>query len=442
MQQFREDGFLVIASGGFYANRSGPTDSKILTSSALRDMNKVVFTVFTPSLMFASLAKMVTLSDVISWWFMPVNIGITFVVGGTLGWIACKILKPPQHFRGMIIAFCSAGNLGNLLLIIVPAVCDEDGNPFGKDRSHCRSRGLSYSSLSMALGGLFIWTHTYSLMQKAGKMYHKMQSKSIQCPADSDEEHLAQGDDHVKIGNGEATYADEEAPLPVSAKLTEHNEENQLVSHVMVSPVHIFRESDLSEMQEAPLLSCESGIANKGIWTNLKETVHQVVEELMAPPTVSAILGFVVGLVPWLKSLVIGDGAPLRVIQESLQLMGNGTIPCITLILGGNLTQGLRKSVLKRAVIITIVCIRFVIMPLIGMAVVHAAYGVGFLPHDPLYRYVLMMQFALPPAMNIGTMAQLFDVGQEECSVIFLWTYLIAAIALTTWSTIFMSILS
>jgi predicted permease len=157
-------------------------------------------------------------------------------------------------------------------------------------------------------------------------------------------------------------------------------------------------------MQEAPLLTCEREIANKGgFWTNLKETVHQVVEELMAPPTVSAILGFVVGLVPWLKSLVIGNGAPLRVIQESLQLMGNGTIPCITLILGGNLTQGLRKSVLKRTVIITIVCIRYVIQPLIGMAVVHAAYGVGFLPHDPLYRYVLMMQFALPPAMNIGS---------------------------------------
>uniref|UniRef100_A0A0E0M3W9 Uncharacterized protein n=1 Tax=Oryza punctata TaxID=4537 RepID=A0A0E0M3W9_ORYPU len=55
------------------------------------------------------------------------------------------------------------------------------------------------------------------------------------------------------------------------------------------------------------------------------------------------------------------------------------TIPCITLILGGNLAQvQLRKSVLKRMVIITIVCIRYVILPLIGMAVVHAAYGVGF----------------------------------------------------------------
>lgn len=391
--------------------------SKVLTASARRDMNKVVFTVFTPALIFASLAKTVTLSDVISWWFMPVNIAITFLVGSSLGWIACKILKPPQHFRGLIIAFCSSGNLGNLLLIVVPAVCDEDGNPFGNDRSQCRSRGLSYSSLSMALGGLFIWTYTYSLMQKSGKLYHKMQSKSIQCPADSDEEHLEQ----FKAHNESSGHADEEAALPASAGPDEHDEGNQM---------------------EAPLLSCDSEVANKGFWTKLKEAVHQLVEELMAPPTISAIIGFVVGLVPWLKSLLIGDGAPLRVIQDSLELMGNGTIPCITLILGGNLTQGLRKSTLKRSVIVAIVCIRYVALPLIGIAVVHAAHGVGFLPHDPLYRYVLMMQFALPPAMNIGTMAQLFDVGQEECSVIFLWTYLVAAVALTTWSTVFMSILS
>ncbi|BAT09339.1 protein PIN-LIKES 7 [Oryza sativa Japonica Group] len=392
--------------------------SNILTSSALSDMNKVVFTVFTPSLMFASLARTVTFSDVISWWFMPINIGITFMAGGTLGWIACRILKPPQHFRGMIIAFCSAGNLGNLLLIVVPAVCDEDGNPFGKDSSRCRSLGLSYSSLSMALGGLYIWTHTYSLMKKKrDQMYH--QPNSTQCLDDSDEEH------HSKKfkANGEAAYADEEATLPVSAKLAQHNEENQM---------------------EAPLLSCESKVAKKCSWTttNLKDTIHHVVEELMAPPTLSAILGFVFGLVPWLKSLVIGDGAPLRVIQDSIQLMGNGTIPCVTLILGGNLIKGLRKSELKRTVIIAIVCIRYVILPLVGIAVVHGAYWVGFLPHDPLYRYVLMMQFALPPAMTIGTMAQLFDVAQEECSVLFLWTYLVASISLTTWSTIFMSILS
>lgn len=44
--------------------------------------------------------------------------------------------------------------------------------------------------------------------------------------------------------------------------------------------------------------------------------------------------------------------------------------------------------------------------------------------------------------MYAGTMTQLFDVGQEECSVLLLWTYLVAALALTAWSTIYMWILS
>lgn len=41
---------------------------------------------------------------------------------------------------------------------------------------------------------------------------------------------------------------------------------------------------------------------------------------------------------------------------------------------------------------------------------------------------------------NAGTIAQLFDVGEEECSIIFLWTHLVAALALTLWSTVFMSL--
>jgi hypothetical protein len=79
------------------------------------------------------------------------------------------------------------------------------------------------------LGCLFIWTHTYSLMQKSGKLYNKMQSKSIQCPADSDEEH-----EHAKE-DGPAGCADEEAPLPTSVKPREHEhgeeEEHQMVSN-------------------------------------------------------------------------------------------------------------------------------------------------------------------------------------------------------------------
>lgn len=43
-----------------------------------------------------------------------------------------------------------AGNLGNLLLIIIPALCDEDNSPFG-DSSVCSTDGEAYAALSMAV---------------------------------------------------------------------------------------------------------------------------------------------------------------------------------------------------------------------------------------------------------------------------------------------------
>lgn len=81
---------------------------------------------------------------------------------------------------------------------------------------------------------------------------------------------------------------------------------------------------------------------------NIKEVSAQIIEELLEPPTISAvcsleinplclilckvvllmqcalpqILGFVVGAIPWLKSFIIGENAPLHVIQETLQLLG------------------------------------------------------------------------------------------------------------------------
>ncbi|MGD7201733.1 AEC family transporter, partial [Ralstonia pseudosolanacearum] len=80
----------------------------LLSADTRKQMNKIVFIVFTPSLMFASLAKTVTYQDIISWWFMPVNIGLVFLIGGILGWILVKLLKPEPHLEGLVIATCSA----------------------------------------------------------------------------------------------------------------------------------------------------------------------------------------------------------------------------------------------------------------------------------------------------------------------------------------------
>ncbi|KAG6501517.1 protein PIN-LIKES 7-like isoform X1 [Zingiber officinale] len=338
----------------------------ILSSSARNDINKIAFVVFVPSLVFASLAKTVTARDLVSWWFMPINVGLTFLIGGVLGWVAVKILKPQRHLEALVIACCSAGNLGTMPLIIIPAICDQDGNPFG-DSEVCHVRGIAYVSFSMALGNLFIWTHTYNLIKSSSK--------------------------------------------------SENNQE-----------------------REALLLLPSS--STDSIRSKWKETAYALIKELLAPPTTASILGFIVGSVPWLKALFVGDKAPAKVVQDSVTLLGEGAVPCTIIILGSNLTQGLRKCAVKPAVIAAIICVRYVMLPLFGIAVVKAAEHQGFLPQSPLYQYVLLIQFTLPPAMSIGTMAQLFDQCKEECSVIFLWTYLAAALSMTVWSMVFMSMVS
>ncbi|GMY11064.1 protein PIN-LIKES 7-like [Fagus crenata] len=387
----------------------------LLPVDARKSLNKIVFMVFTPSLMFASLAKTVTFQDIISWWFMPMNIGLTFLFGGILGWVVVKILKPKPHLEGLIVATCSSGNLGNLLLIIVPAICNEDGNPFG-EKSTCSSVGLSYASFSMALGGFFIWTYTYQLIRTSSKKLKALQaaeeiSKTPNNNLDADvETHLLKGEDQEHVAISESSIKSIE------------DSENQII------------------VAQGSASGLEKG--NVSFWNKLTGFLHKILEELLAPPTLAAIVGLIFGAITWLRNLIIGNGAPLRVIQDSIQLLGDGTIPCITLILGGNLTQGLRSSKIKLSVIIGVLSVRYVLLPIIGIWVVKAAANLGFLPSDPLYHFVLMIQFTLPPAMNIGTMTQLFDVAQEECSVLFLWTYLVAALALTVWSTIYMWILS
>ncbi|RXH74892.1 hypothetical protein DVH24_029613 [Malus domestica] len=345
----------------------------LLPLDARKSINKVVFVVFTPALVFSNVAKTITFGDIVSWWFMVVNIGLTFLVGGILGWIVVKIFKPKPYQEGVVIATVSSGNLGNLLLILVPAICNEDGNPFG-DHSVCKTTGLAYVSFSMALGNFFIWTYSYQLIRTSSIRWKEFQaaeeaeeaSKRPNTDLDADEEtHLLKGED------------EEQAAVVVS-----------------------------------------------------ETSVNQV------------IVGFFVGSITVIKNIIIGDDAPLHVIEDSITQLGNGTIPCITLILGGNLIQGLRKPTIKVPTLLGVIIAKYIVMPAIGIGIVTGADKLGLLPSNSLFHFVLMLQFTLPPAMNIGTMTQLYDVAEAECSVIFLWTYLVAALALTVWSTIFMWILS
>ncbi|XP_051183480.1 protein PIN-LIKES 7 [Lolium perenne] len=383
----------------------------VLTSDARRSINKIVYIVFVPSLVFSSLAGTVTLKDVISWWFMPVNMSIIFLIGATLGWLAVKTLRPGEHLQGLVIACSSAGNWGTIPLMIVPAICNEEDSPFG-DATTCKSLGISYVSLSMALGNFFIWTHSYSVMKRSAQLYNKG------C------------NDHPTTNN---------------VRKEQNSGEDQNGNYVAFLPMFSSADSceDVPNNSVSPTLPSNSLSGTlMHYFRRAKDLLVEILKELWSPPSVAALVGFTVGAIDKLKSLVTEEDSPLRVVQDTAQLLGDAAIPCTVLILGGNLTKGRGRTTMKPLVVISIIVIRFVILPACGIGVVKAARELGFLPGSPLYHYVLLLQSTVPPAMSIGTIAQLFDVGEEECSIVFLWTHLVAALALTLWSTVFMSLVS
>ncbi|CAK7357568.1 unnamed protein product [Dovyalis caffra] len=373
----------------------------LLGSIARPYLNNLVFYVFSPSLVSSQLAGTITLESLATLWFMPVNILLTFIIGSILAWILIKITRTPPHLQGLVIGCCSAGNLGNLLLIIVPAVCKESNSPFG-DSAVCSTYGMAYASLSMAVGAIYIWTYVFIIM----RIYADTESAE---PVDKNEP-IMDSESYIE-------------PLLPSSKASGCNDHS-----VQAELPHTMSEGKLT------FVGRTFGLVKKfAANINLKK--------VFAPATIAAICGFIIGTVSPLRKLMIGDSAPLRVIHSSASLLGEASIPCMALIVGSNLLKGLKRSGVSVSVIAGIVAVRNIFLPLIGIGIVKAANHFGLVGSDSLYQFILMLQYALPPAMAIGVIAQLFKAGESECSVIMLWCYAVSAFSLTLWSTFYMWLL-
>ncbi|KAJ0255965.1 hypothetical protein HA466_0089950 [Hirschfeldia incana] len=367
---------LLITLVGFYMALDGVN---LLGQDARKYLNNIVFYVFSPSLIGSRLVDSVTYESLVKMWFMPVNVLFTFIIGSFLGWIVIVITKPPSHLRGLIVGCCASGNLGTMPLIIVPAICKQRGGPF-RDPDNCQKYGMGYVVLSMTMGTIYSWTYVYNIMR------------------------------------------------------------------VLISPIETQPSIESNyDTSKVPLISSQEEEDNQkaGRWEKVKRRIVSLSEKvnlstIFAPATIAAMIALVIGLITPLRKLIIGNGAPLGVLQDSLTLVGDGAIPAMTLIVGGNLLKGMRSSGMKKSTIIGVLVARYILLPISGLFIVRGAYKLDLITSDPLYQFVLLIQYAVPPAMNLGTITQLFGAGESECSVIMLWTYALASVSLTAWPTFFM----
>ncbi|PWA88876.1 auxin efflux carrier family protein [Artemisia annua] len=352
---------IVTALGSFLALES----IDILGQSTSKQLNRLVFYVFSPALVGSILAKTITLKNIISMWFLPVNILLTFIIGSALGWALLIILRPPQHLKGLVIGSCAAGNIGNMMLIIIPAVCKEKASPFG-DSDVCYKYGMAYASVSTAIGMILLWTYVYNIVQ-----FFSVHSQDS--------------------GNNVVASVNETRTIEIIKESTP-----QLAS------------------SNVPINGKPKQVMLDSIKKHLGSFSRQFyLKAVFAPPTIGAVQYFI-----------------------TLDL--DAAIPAMTLLVGGNLLKGLKGSGISLPLVCGIAVVRLVFSPIIGIFIVKGALHLGLVHADPLYLFVLYLQFALPPAMNIGTITQLFGAGEGECSVIMLWCYGLALLSLTLWSVFFM----
>lgn len=375
----------------------------LLGHSSTHSLNNLVFYVFNPALIGSNLAETITYQRLISLWFMPVNILLAFLIGSALAWILIKITRTPPHLQGLVIGCCSAGNMGNLLLIIVPAVCQESNSPFG-DASVCSSYGKAYASLSMAVGAIYIWTYVYYVMS----LYFK---KSVSDDSTNKDSRI----NIISSGESSTAIFLESSRKPLLHSNDRHSPDDSKI-----------QAETPSTKSRVPFL----GKLRQGMNMFKKKIDLKMV---FAPSTIAAIIGFVIGTISPVRKVMVGDSAPLRVLDSSAALVGEAAIPAMTLVIGANLLKGLKRSGVGVSLIMGIIAIRYILLPLLGIVIVKAADHFGLIGSDSLYQFILLLQYAVPPALAVGTIIQLFETSESECSVILLWTYAVAAFALTLW---------
>ncbi|RDX79175.1 Protein PIN-LIKES 3 [Mucuna pruriens] len=388
---------LITAVGLFLAL----DNVNLLGKDARIQVNHLVHYVFNPALVGGNLADTITSENVVLLWFMPVNILLTFIIGSALGWIVVKLTKAPKHLEGLILGVCAAGNLGNLPIIIIPAICKDKGNPFG-DSNVCYQYGMAYASLSMAVGSVYIWTYVYNIMRISASIVpnEDHRTSSFKLEASGEILELLPEEEPSEPTNPAKDSMDDAYTLLLSSNEYEENGKVPISAKI------------------------------KHLFGNILDNSN--FRAIFSPATVGAIVGFIIGVVPQIRKLMIGSDAPLHVLEDSVTMLGDAAVPVITLIMG---LKGESTSFLTT---IGIIAVRYIFLPISGILVIKGATHLGLVQPDPLYKFILLLQYALPPAMSIGIIAQLFGAGESECSVIMLWTYVLASVAVTLWSTFFM----
>ncbi|KAJ7195406.1 hypothetical protein O6H91_09G040900 [Diphasiastrum complanatum] len=389
---------------------------RVINPESCKVLSKLVFALFLPCLIFTELGRSVTVENMREWWFIPVNVLLSAVIGCGVGYIVALICRPPPQFFKFTVVLTGIGNTGNLPLAIIGSVCHGD-NPFGDG---CFQRGVAYVSFAQWVAVLIVYTFVYHMLEPPMDFYELVQEiEPVEDPAEMPRLLEAEWP-----GVKDAQTDDTRAPLLS----------------------RLFREDSRNE-EGSEGVSPRRGrcLVEPRVVRKIRIVAEKTpLQHILQPPTVASLLGIVVGAFPQLSSILFGQGsAPLAFFTDALTILAAAMVPCVMLVLGGVLSGGPGRSELGLRTTIGICFTRLVILPLVGFGVIFLAYQLGFVPKkDKMFLFVLLLQHAMPSAILSGAMTSLRGYGESEASAVLFWQHIFAVISIAVYITIYLQILS
>ena len=154
-------------------------------------------------------------------------------------------------------------------------------------------------------------------------------------------------------------------------------------------------------------------------------------------PTIAVIIGIVLAIAPPINGVFFGDGddgagdkPPLDVLTQAGRRLGAAMVPSLMLTLGASLSRGPDARVPWRT-IAGLTALRLVLLPVAGTLIVLGLRRCGaFEPPDAIFMLVLLLQQAMPSALNIYTLAVVNDAFAGEIATMLFWQYLACAVTI------------
>lgn len=396
---------------------------------------RLCFYLFTPALSFSTLAAAVSLDSIRHLWPLLANMGVSSCVGLGVGWVLARALGVPPAYRPIIITAVAFGNVGNLPLVFVTALCGDQGAVFARTLGDdCERLGVAYTAFNICAATAFQFTLALYLLRPKVMMAEGNvgadtggAGDALQLHKDPTVSDLLQGrsppasPSDLSPGQGGLREVELAAVGPDDA------------SAQSLLPRH---HSSVTYPEPSPVPP-STPLRRAWAWVRAVEW-----QRLFPLPAQAAAAGVAVGCIAPVKALLFGPAPPLRSLAEALRLLAQGLIPSAIPLLGAVLWRGPGRSRLAPRVTVAVVATRLVALPaaMTGLVVGALAAG-GFDPPDPMFLLTLLLSNATPTAINMQTITVLYGFGAEEMSQLLFFEYLASLVTLPACVWVFLQII-